>query len=251
MIVGAGVVLFIAGFFAYSLARYRASREPAINQAVVHSEPASVSSFVNLSDDDLKSKCFELSRGGNGPNRGTFIPMDVSGAINCHELLMVRLSGLDPEAGNRRFSPGDSMPPDPTAAESAGDLSKLYGNSAERGKFWAAMEAECWEHIQSRQDTIAERHRAIWPSFDCRKAKSAVEMAICEDASLATLDASMAEAYKAKLTRLNGPDKLQLQADHKRWFKEYASTCNVEKENDERLSRCIEKLLKDRITELK
>jgi uncharacterized protein YecT (DUF1311 family) len=55
------------------------------------------------------------------------------------------------------------------------------------------------------------------PSFDCAKAQTPVELAICSDASLAQLDVAMARAYALVSERL--ADKKPLLAEQKAWFR--------------------------------
>jgi uncharacterized protein len=55
------------------------------------------------------------------------------------------------------------------------------------------------------------------PSFDCRRASSDAERAICADPQLARLDRRMAEAYRAVRARLSAPAREALARDQ-RWF---------------------------------
>lgn len=57
------------------------------------------------------------------------------------------------------------------------------------------------------------------PSFDCARAGSAVERAICADPRLARADAELAQAYRRALAGLDAPAAAALR-DEQRWFLE-------------------------------
>ncbi len=56
------------------------------------------------------------------------------------------------------------------------------------------------------------------PSFDCAKAHSKSEIAICEDDLLSKLDAELAKAYKIALQ--SSADAYAIKATQKIWLKE-------------------------------
>lgn len=61
------------------------------------------------------------------------------------------------------------------------------------------------------------------PSFDCMKATTAVEKAICAEPKLALLDASMADAYKAVLAI--APDKDAIKRQQSDWRRTVRDAC--------------------------
>ena len=54
--------------------------------------------------------------------------------------------------------------------------------------------------LADRRDTNAQR---MLPTFDCDRARRAVEKAICSDPDLSRLDRQIDDAYKAALAKLN------------------------------------------------
>lgn len=57
------------------------------------------------------------------------------------------------------------------------------------------------------------------PSFDCARASSQVERAICADPRLARADAELAQVYRRRLAELDAPAAAALR-DEQRWFLE-------------------------------
>ncbi len=74
------------------------------------------------------------------------------------------------------------------------------------------------------------------PSFDCAKASSVVERAICADPKLAAADRAMATAYGALWNRLSAPAKDHLTQDQLRWLANRAKACTGEAED---VARCV------------
>ena len=56
------------------------------------------------------------------------------------------------------------------------------------------------------------------PSFDCRRARTDVELLICRDAGLAALDVILADAYAGVMTRLSPGERAGLRRDEDRWI---------------------------------
>lgn len=57
------------------------------------------------------------------------------------------------------------------------------------------------------------------PTFDCAKASGEVEEMICNDASLATLDHKLDDAYKVALAKAKGKLATQLRTEQRGWVK--------------------------------
>jgi uncharacterized protein YecT (DUF1311 family) len=58
------------------------------------------------------------------------------------------------------------------------------------------------------------------PSYDCGKARSTVEIAICADVELARLDKVMADRYLEVRRRYQGADRDALKVEQKAWWRE-------------------------------
>lgn len=86
------------------------------------------------------------------------------------------------------------------------------------------------------------------PSFDCAKASSVVERAICADAGLAQADLEMATVYGALWGRLTGAAKDHLSQDQVRWLANRAKACTGEAED---VARCVRQRYVARIATLK
>lgn len=65
------------------------------------------------------------------------------------------------------------------------------------------------------------------PSFDCSKASTPVERAICADAKLAAADREMAATYDALVGSLAGPAKDHLARDQARWLENRGKGCSA------------------------
>ena len=63
------------------------------------------------------------------------------------------------------------------------------------------------------------------PSFDCTKASTPVEKAICAEPKLAMLDVSVAEAYKAVLA--TAPDKEAVKRQQSDWRRNVRDVCST------------------------
>jgi uncharacterized protein len=83
------------------------------------------------------------------------------------------------------------------------------------------------------------------PSFDCAKASTPVERAICGDAKLAAADRELANVYGALFGRLSGPAKEHLTNDQRRWLGNRGKSCTAE------LPWCLTNRYRQRIATLK
>ena len=57
------------------------------------------------------------------------------------------------------------------------------------------------------------------PSFDCRKARGAVQQLVCRDAGLATLDRALADAFEKALTTWSKAEARQQRSLQSEWLK--------------------------------
>ena len=78
-------------------------------------------------------------------------------------------------------------------------------------------------------------------SFDCVKANAKIEITICKNSELSTLDEQMHEVYKKKLTLTD--DAKSVIADQRFWISNIRAQCPN--------SECLIKAYLDRITQLK
>ncbi|KJV08470.1 hypothetical protein VZ95_17585, partial [Elstera litoralis] len=65
------------------------------------------------------------------------------------------------------------------------------------------------------------------PSFDCGKASTEIEKAICASPELSTADRVMAGAYGAVLARASKEAKDLLRADQRRWIAHISNICQA------------------------
>ncbi len=74
-------------------------------------------------------------------------------------------------------------------------------------------------------------------AFDCAKAQSTVEKAICADQKLKAADDTMAAAYATLRDALNGADRKNLAASQRKWLKTREDNCGYQQGSE--LSSCI------------
>lgn len=90
--------------------------------------------------------------------------------------------------------------------------------------------------------------RAPAASFDCAKAASAVERAICADGSLAQLDRELAAAYGRRLQETSeAGDKDVIRAAQRTWLQQRDSGCR--NASGEALARCLGNAYRARLAE--
>lgn len=102
--------------------------------------------------------------------------------------------------------------------------------------------------------TVAPFIRADWrkplASFDCTKAASAAEHAICGDVKLARLDRQMADTYRSLITddgHEQPPEKTK--AEQRDWLKTRTTACRAE--TGDALTGCLTGLYRARLAVLK
>jgi uncharacterized protein len=79
-------------------------------------------------------------------------------------------------------------------------------------------------------------------SFDCREARRADEVAICEDPDLAELDMQMSRIYFSLLNRSNRLDRDQLRREQMEWLGD-RQDCGDDVD-------CLRRIYRERINEL-
>ena len=90
----------------------------------------------------------------------------------------------------------------------------------------------------------------VRPSFDCGKARTPVELLICRDRNLASLESEMASTFRQTLSRLPLDGQMVLRRNHLAWFKNYSRTCN-QSPNDAERATCISNYLSRHTSELR
>jgi uncharacterized protein YecT (DUF1311 family) len=87
---------------------------------------------------------------------------------------------------------------------------------------------------------------AVQPAaaFDCAKAQSVVEKAICADVKLKAADDAMTDAYLALRNSVTGPDRKTLGMSQSKWVKDRDSSCGVAEGSE--LTNCILDRTEDR-----
>jgi uncharacterized protein YecT (DUF1311 family) len=91
--------------------------------------------------------------------------------------------------------------------------------------------------------TVAPRYGA---SFDCNKAKTTVENAICYSSIAASLDSAADQSYKTWLDNLNEADRDILIKEQKDWLRKRDLICGT----DRSVFECLEILYRARLLEL-
>jgi uncharacterized protein YecT (DUF1311 family) len=86
------------------------------------------------------------------------------------------------------------------------------------------------------------------PSFDCAKAATAVEKAICSDIPLARLDREVAAAYTLRMSATEGREKAELQNGQRTWMNGRAGKCAGK--GDAALVACLAASYKARLAAL-
>lgn len=83
-------------------------------------------------------------------------------------------------------------------------------------------------------------------SFDCKKAASAVEKAICEGNYTAELDVVLDELYRAVMSKAEAAKRAAIESGQRQWLGVRNTSCGRAKPDTE----CLARLYKDRIVEL-
>lgn len=82
-------------------------------------------------------------------------------------------------------------------------------------------------------------------SYDCTKADSEVEKAICHVEELAKLDVQLGAAYKSLLTKLSAAERTSLRSEQREWLEKRDKECTIYKGWVECLSDYYEKRIDD------
>lgn len=108
------------------------------------------------------------------------------------------------------------------------------------GQLWGTSSGQA---ASSEPTTPNAPHAGVSPSFDCQKAQSPTEIAICSDSHLSQLDAEMGHTYHAALSRLSQRQAEALKDDQRQWIRERVERCGA-------APICLEQNLRQRISQL-
>jgi len=112
---------------------------------------------------------------------------------------------------------------------------------------YAAGPQEVTIPLAQLKDDVRPDWLAPAPSFDCKKAGTHIERAICADAALARLDRQVSEAYQTKLGYVFEPaDKEKFRQAQRVWITTRNKNCGGATP-----SQCLVKLYRDRLAILK
>ena len=108
----------------------------------------------------------------------------------------------------------------------------------------AASAAPSDSGIASVTNLSSAHESSTPPSFNCQKAQSPTEIAICSDNNLSRLDAQMGRSYRETLDRAS-PDQLaSIKTDQRQWLRNRDEQCAAQR-------ACISEQLTSRIEQLK
>ena len=111
---------------------------------------------------------------------------------------------------------------------------------------YAAGPQETTIPLSALKDVMRPDWRAPAPSFDCRRAATPIEKAICADAALARLDRQTAEAYQSALRNAYEPAAQErLRAEQRTWLAGRNKTCAGPAPG-----ACLARLYRDRLAVL-
>jgi uncharacterized protein len=86
------------------------------------------------------------------------------------------------------------------------------------------------------------------PSFDCTRASTAIERAICRDAGLSSADGQMAVAYRQLIDGLNGAAREELLKDQARWLAGRNQACG---DGAVEIAICLKNRIENRLANLR
>lgn len=112
---------------------------------------------------------------------------------------------------------------------------------------YAAGPQEAYIPLAKLKDVIRADWRAPAPSFDCAKAATVIEHAICADAVLARLDRQTAEAFQLAMRNAYDPvDQAKVRQQQRDWLARRNAACGTPSPG-----ACLVKFYRDRLAVLK
>jgi uncharacterized protein YecT (DUF1311 family) len=161
--------------------------------------------------------------------KGDGTPQLIVVASTC----MTGTAGPDIHSVFSRSSDGELIELPITKPKDPNFFGNLFGNSnydftAENGLLVASYHDDIARDTpivikykwNGKEFAVVSIHKTgVFPtSYDCSKAQSDVERAICHVDSLAALDRDLAAVYKSALARLSGPDREALRSEQRDWL---------------------------------
>ncbi len=83
-------------------------------------------------------------------------------------------------------------------------------------------------------------------SFDCEKATTAVEKAVCADSALSLADDKLAAAYKQVMREVPEDVKMAVRADEASWLNSMGNSCATKPTFQENFATCLKRMYKER-----
>lgn len=104
-----------------------------------------------------------------------------------------------------------------------------YEHAHQDGTMYRSMEALCRAEVASRfaaAPALADQPRPR-ASFDCAKAKTPLESAICADPALGRADLVLSRVYKQAMGSLTPAERDALNADERKWMAKVVADCKI------------------------
>jgi hypothetical protein len=115
-----------------------------------------------------------------------------------------------------------------------------YEHARQDGTMYRSAEALCRAEVASRfAATPALADQALpRASFDCAKAKTSLEIAICADAKLGRADLVLSRIYKQAIGGLKPDQQRALNADERQWMARVVADCHVANPASDKARSC-------------
>lgn len=116
---------------------------------------------------------------------------------------------------------------------------------------YAAGSQEVSVPLSALNGVLRADRRAPVASFDCAKAATPVERAVCADSTLARLDREVAQAYGVRLAAVEAAaDKQAIRAAQRRWLQRRDAACKDKEAAGAGLGACLAGVYRARLDEL-
>lgn len=126
-----------------------------------------------------------------------------------------------------------------------------YERARQDGTMYRSLSALCRAGVAARfADTPALADQPLpRASFDCAKAKTPLEKAICADAKLGRADVVLSRVYKQAMQTLKPDEQRALAADERKWMARLAGDCRLAAADRKALD-CVRAAFETRFTAL-
>jgi uncharacterized protein YecT (DUF1311 family) len=125
-----------------------------------------------------------------------------------------------------------------------------YEHARQEGTMYRSAEALCRAEVASKfAATPALADRALpRASFDCAKAQTPLEKAICVDPALGRADLVLSRVYKEGMASLTPAERDALNADERKWMAKVVADCKLATAPDKRALACARAAFEARFT---